>query len=78
MRIIAELKAGIDPTTTDLITNPAEYWLKDETETPSMTLFDGVIAGNHWEIDGEALQINLAGTTSECWELDGTTLQIKI
>lgn len=76
--IIAEIKAGIDPTTTDLVTAPNEYWLKDENETITQTLSPAIISGNHWELDGTTLQINTSGTASACWELDGTTLQLLI
>ena len=84
MIILAEIKPGIDPQTTDLIVRldiPGdldEYWLKDENETISQTLWSGAIAGNHWEMDGETLQINTTGATSECWELDGTVLQLTL
>ena len=78
MIVLAEIKPGIDPQTTDLIGDLDEYWLKDENETISQTLWSGAIAGNHWEMDGETLQINTTGATSECWELDGTVLQLLI
>lgn len=75
--IVAELKPGIDLRATDLVTGPGEYWLPDENNTLAETGYSGAIPGNFWQVNGNTLEINAAGTGSEYWELDSTTLQIK-
>lgn len=71
MKIIAELLAGIDPTTTDLITDPNEHWLTDENSILRLTHFDGTISGNYWNPTSGILRIQDTGTTSLHWTLDG-------
>lgn len=78
MKIIAELLAGIDPTTTDLITNPNEYWLPDENNICTLTHYDGSISGNYWKMNGNILELNDIGTDSVCWEKTaGNILALK-
>jgi len=75
--IICEIKPGIDPTQTNLITHPNEYWLADPANCACLTHYDGAITGNFWKVTGTSLELNDSGSTSSCWELDGTTLQLK-
>lgn len=74
MRIIAELKVGIDPTITDLITNPNEHWLIDEVSILRLTKVDTIITNNYWNPASGILRIQDAGTTSLHWTLDGSNI----
>jgi hypothetical protein len=74
MKIIAELLAGIDPTTTDLITNPNEHWLTDEANMLRLTKVDETIVNNYWNPSAGTLRIQDAGTTSLHWTLDGSNI----
>lgn len=72
MKIIAELLAGIDPTTTDLINdNIARHWLTDENDNLRLTHFDETITNDYWNPDTNILRIQDLGTGSLYWTLDG-------
>jgi hypothetical protein len=76
MKLIVELKAGIDPTESELISTPDNYWELDGTAI-RLTNKNETIAGNLWQLDGTALKLDDAGTIALYWELDGTALKLK-
>lgn len=71
-KIIAEIKAGIDPTTTNLVGGPGEYWLADEQGDIRLTGSAEVLINNIWTRDANG-DYRLSGDptdTSENWEVD--------
>jgi hypothetical protein len=71
VKIIAELLAGIDPTTTDLVTTINEYWMLDEVGSVVLTGYHGDIAGNLWAVDGNDDYYPSGAGISELWEIAG-------
>lgn len=78
MRIIAELKAGIDPTTSNLINGDINaHWLLDESNILCMTKYDGTLSGDFWNPIGSILSLDDTGTASTYWTLEaGNILQL--
>lgn len=78
MKIIAELKAGIDPTTSELIGDIYEYWMHDENSDVILTGYHGVIADNVWAVDGNNDYYITSTGTSDLWQIDGSNDTILI
>lgn len=75
MKIIAELLAGIDPTTTNLVNNNInEHWLPDESNVLRMTKFTGTISSDLWNPSGNILHLDDTGSTALYWTLDGSNI----
>jgi hypothetical protein len=74
-QIILELKLGINPKVSDLITGDIQaHWLPDEKNILRSTGFRGTITGDYWNPDTDILRIQDAGTSSEYWTLDGSNI----
>ena len=70
INIITEIKPGIDPKTSNLVTNDLnEYWFHDQNSDVVLVGYHGSIAGNLWTVDGSNDITPTGAGTSNLWEL---------
>lgn len=75
VQILLEIKAGIDPTISDLVNRNINYhWLPDENNILRLTKYEGTITGDYWNPIANILRISDAGTSSPSWTLDGSNI----
>ena len=79
MKIIAELKVGIDPTSSDLINgNINSHFLLDENNILCLTKYTGTITDDYFNPVSNILAPDDAGTSNPYWTLQaGNILQIN-
>ena len=74
-QIILELKLGINPKVSDLVSDDIQaHWLPDENNILRLTGFPGTIIGDYWNPETEILRIQDAGTSSDYWTLNGANV----